>query len=220
VLGCSQLMSAPTPTALLDVALTCFTERGLQAASTDYIERAAGISHGRLYRTVPSKADLVAAVYAYALAQLQATLATQGAPASKHESLQEQLRRWWQLLAEAALAQPRAFTFWRLYRSSVYAPAPTAPVLGPFAPLAAPLLRLPGTRGWAVNEYRAVSPALLLTSLVAQWTAVVEVVSTDPSCQANAALRQRLLTHGYSSWWQSLQLPTTLPALPYEAGSA
>ena len=94
---------------------------------------------GSLYRLIHSKATLLDAVYAYALGLLLAPLAGSGAPTTKYESLREQLRRWWLQLAAAALAQPDAFTFWCLYRSSVYEPAPPPPVLGPFAQLPAQL---------------------------------------------------------------------------------
>ena len=80
---------------LLDCALTCFTERGLQATSTDYLGQATGLPKGTLYRTIHSKAALLDAVYAYALGLLLAPLASGGAPTSKYESLRDQLRRWW-----------------------------------------------------------------------------------------------------------------------------
>ena len=82
---------------LLDRALTCFTERGLQATSTDYLAQATGLRKGTLYRTIHrtihSKAILLDAVYAYALGLLLAPLARSGAPTTKYESLRDQLRR-------------------------------------------------------------------------------------------------------------------------------
>jgi AcrR family transcriptional regulator len=41
---------------LLDRALTCFTDRGLQGASTAYLVQATGLPKGTLYRTIHSKA--------------------------------------------------------------------------------------------------------------------------------------------------------------------
>lgn len=185
---------------LLDRALTCFTERGLQAT---------GLQKGSLYRTIHSKAALLDAVYAHALGLLLAPLAGSGAPTSKQEFLRDQLRRWWLQLAAAALAQPRAFTFWCLYRSSVYAPAPQLPVLGPFAQLR----RACAPRTWESLSSRAVSPELLAASLAGQWTAAVELVCVEASCQASEALRTRLLTHAYDSWWQGLQVSFDAPNL-------
>lgn len=198
---------------LLDCALTCFTERGLQGTSTDYLVQATGLPKGTLYRTISSKDNLREAVYAYALGRLLAPLAGSGAPANKYESLREQLRRWWLQLATAALAEPRAFTFWCLYRSSVYDPAPPRPVLGPFAQLPQHLRRARAPRTWESLSSRAVSPELLAASLAGQWTAAVELVHSEASCQASEALRTRLLTHACDSWWQSLQVPSDAPTL-------
>jgi AcrR family transcriptional regulator len=125
----------------------------------DYLEKAAGLSHGTLYRAVRSKAEQVKAVYAHALA----LLLVGAAPISKHEFLREQLRRCWHFLA-AALAQPRAFTFWTFYRSCVYAPAPTSPALGPFAQLLRQLHQARAPRSWESLSTRVVSPELLATS--------------------------------------------------------
>jgi AcrR family transcriptional regulator len=200
-------------TLLLDRALTCFTERGLQATSTEYLVQATGLPKGTLYRAIHSKAALLEAVYAHVLGLLLAPLAGSGAPASRYESLRDQLRRWWLQLTAAALAEPRAFTFWCLYRSSVYDPAPQLPVLGPFTQLPQHLRRARAPRTWESLSSRAVSPELLAASLAGQWTAAVELVREEASCQASEALRTRLLTHAYESWWQSLQVPSDAPAL-------
>jgi AcrR family transcriptional regulator len=206
-------MSDVDRTWLLDRALTCFTDRGLQATSTAYLVQATGLQKGTLYRTIHTKAALLEAVYAHALGRLLAPLAVSGPPANKYEILREQLRRWWGQLAGAALAEPRAFTFWCLYRSSVYEPAPVRPVLGPFAQLPEHLHRARAPRSWESLASQTVSPELLAASLAGQWTAAVELVRSEPSCQANEALRTRLLTHAYDSWWQSLHVPATAPNL-------
>ena len=198
---------------LLDRALTCFTERGLQGASTDYLVQATGLPKGTLYRTIHSKANLLEAVYAHALGRLLAPLASGGAPTNKYESLRDQLRRWWLQLATAALAEPRAFTFWCLYRSSVFDPAPPRPVLGPFAQLPLHLRRARAPRTWESLSSRAVSPEFLAASLAGQWTAAVALVREEASCQASEELRTRWLTHTYESWWQSLQVPFDAPTL-------
>jgi hypothetical protein len=56
--------------------------------------------------------------------------------------------------------------------------------------------------------------------LAGQWTAAVELVGSEASCQASEALRTRLLTHAYESWWQSLQLPFDGPTLTDSAAWA
>jgi AcrR family transcriptional regulator len=208
-----RFMSNLDHTWLLDCALTCFTERGLQATSTIYLVQATGLEKGPLYRIIHSKAALLDAVYAYALGLLLAPLARNGPPASKYESLRDQLRRWWLQLAATALAEPRAFTYWCLYRSSIYTPAPEQPVLGPFAQLPEHLRRARAPRTWESLASRAVSPELLAASLAGQWTAAVELVRSEASCQASEALRTRLLTHACESWWESLQVPSTAPTL-------
>ena len=198
---------------LLDCALTCFTERGLHGTSTDYLVQATGLPKGTLYRTIHSKAALLEAVYAHALGLLLAPLAGRGAPANKYESLREQLRRWWLLLAAAALAEPRAFTFWCLYRSSVYEPAPPRPVLGPFAQLPQHLRQARAPRTWESLSSRAVSPELLAASLAGQWTAAVALVREEASYRASEDLRMRWLTNAYESWWQNVQVPSDAPTL-------
>lgn len=198
---------------LLDHALTCFTERGLHGTSTEYLVQATGLPKGTLYRTIHSKATLLEAVYAHALGLLLAPLASSGAPTTKYESLRDQLRRWWLQLAAAALAEPRAFTFWCLYRSSVYEPAPPRPVLGPFAQLPQHLRRARAPRTWESLSSRAVSAEFLAASLAGQWTAAVALVREEASCQASEDLRTRWLTHTYESWWQSLQVPFDAPTL-------
>jgi AcrR family transcriptional regulator len=57
-------MSDVDRTWLLDRALTCFTDRGLQATSTAYLVQATGLQKGTLYRTIHTKAALLEAVYA------------------------------------------------------------------------------------------------------------------------------------------------------------
>jgi AcrR family transcriptional regulator len=188
-------MVDPNQAWVLDCALTCFAERGLQATSTEYLVQATNLRKGTLYRLIHSKANLLEAVYAYALGLLLAPLASHGAPAHQYEYLHGQLHRWWLQLAAAALAEPDAFTFWCLYRSSVYDPAPQRPVLGPFAQLPAQLRRACAPRTWEQVAGREVSLELLTASLAGQWTAAMELVRSEPSCQASEALRTRLLTH-------------------------
>jgi hypothetical protein len=55
-----------------------------------------------------------------------------------------------------------------------------------------------------------VPTSVLLASLAAQWTATVDVVLRDVTCQAEPVLRARVLTQAYQGWWQSLGLSTSL----------
>jgi len=43
-------------------------------------------------------------------------------------------------------------------------------------------------------------------ALVGQWTAALDVVLTDATCQAEAPLRQLVLERAYMGWWQGLGL--------------
>jgi len=189
---------------LLESALTCFLERGLHAASTDYIATAAQISHGRLYRLVANKDDLIEQVYAHALALLQAPLLSPAGVPKDYERLQPLLARWWQLAATAAQTHPRAFAFWRLYRASRTAFGVSEPLLGPFTPLPEAMAPILAYRSLRELPNANISPTLLATLLTAQWTAVVEVVLTDPDCRTNEALRTKLLAQSFEGWWRGL----------------
>ena len=197
-------MGSDSLPALLESALTCFLERGLHAASTDYIAAAAQISHGRLYRLVASKDELIEQVYAHTLAQLQAPLRSPAGVPKAYERLQPLLTRWWQLAATAAQTHPRAFAFWRLYRTSRTAFGVGEPLLGPFAQLPEVMAPILAYRTRSELPNANMTPTLLATLLTAQWTAVVEVVLTDPDCRANEKLRTKLLAQSFEGWWRGL----------------
>lgn len=197
-------MDPTAPPALLESALTCFLERGLHAASTDYIATAAQISHGRLYRLVANKESLIQQVYDYALAPLQAPLLTPTGAPQQYERLHPLLARWWQLAATAALAHPRAFAFWRLYRTSRTPFGVGQPLLGPFATLPEAMDPILAYRTLRELPNTDMTPTLLATLLTAQWTAVMEVVLTDPDCRTNEKLCTKLLAHSFEGWWRGL----------------
>jgi hypothetical protein len=113
--------------------------------------------------------------------------------------------------AAAAQADPRAFRYWQLYRTSPHGAAAQEPVLGPFATLPELLAQL-----LVQPDVKQSAEALPLPALsrwwAAQWTAAVEVVLTDPICQARPEVGQRLLKQAYASWWQSLGMAATVLA--------
>lgn len=193
---------------LLEGALTCFAKNGLQATSMNDLTTALNISDRALYKKLGNKATVIEAVYAYATAQLLV-----GHPEELHkgEKLTDYLKRWWQQAATAALDNPRAFRYWQLYRTSSPAAAADEPVLGPFAAVFELLAGL-----LAQADVKQTADALPVPVLsrwwAAQWTAAVEVVLADSTCKKQPALGQRLLTQAYSSWWQSLGVPATVPA--------
>jgi AcrR family transcriptional regulator len=197
-------MDADDLPALLESALTCFLERGLHAASTDYIATTAKISHGRLYRLVANKDLLIEQVYAQAMAQLQAPLLSSAGAPKDYERLQSLLARWWQLAASAAQTHPQAFAFWRLYRTSRTAFGVGELLLGPFTQLPKVMAPILAYRTLRELPNASTSPTLLTTLLTAQWTAVVEVVLTNPDCRANEALRTKLLAQSFEGWWRGL----------------
>jgi AcrR family transcriptional regulator len=199
------MLPLPTlPTSLLDTALTCFVQRGLHATSTDYLVQATGLSKGKFYSLIGSKDQLLTAVYAHAIGQLQAPLLSATSPGKDYERVQELLLRWWQLTATAAQTHPHAFAFWRLFRTSRFAFGTGEPLLGPFEPLPAAIAaRLAARSVWDLPTNK-VSVNLLVTLFTAQWTAIVEVVLTDAECQVKEALRTQLLQHGFEDWWRGL----------------
>jgi AcrR family transcriptional regulator len=201
----STCMKAISPEELLGPALNCFAERGLQGTSIDYLTNTLGVSHRVFYDVLGNKAAAIEAVYAHATALLFGDKSLAPHP---RERLQSYLGRWWQQTAAAAQIHPQAFTFWQYYRTSPHVAA--VPVLGPFSSvsdLIADALARPGSYSAA-----ALPLPVLGRSLAAQWTAAVEVVLAESACQTSSVLRERVLTHAYTSWWQGSGLAQHLLA--------
>lgn len=203
-------MANERTTKILDTALWRFALQGVHATKTAEIARLAGVGVGTLFRTFPSKEALLQATYEHAIQQLTAPLQAGVGEAQRGEYLHQLLERWWQLTAQAALAYPEAFDLWRLVRTMPRAALPVDPLLGPFAALP-PLVEEALARSpWYAEK--GVPLSVLTASLAAHWTAAVDVVLQDRACQAEAALRTRVLTHAYKGWWQSVGLSTSLDA--------
>jgi AcrR family transcriptional regulator len=193
---------------LLDGALSCFATHGLQATSIEELTTALNVSTRALYQKLGNKAAILEAVYAYATAQL---LVGQPQTLLAGEKLHDYLGRWWQQTAAAAQADPRAFRYWQLYRTSPHVAAAQEPVLGPFAAIPELLAQLLAQSN--VKQSADALPRPLLSRWwAAQWTAAVEVVLTDPTCQARPEVGQRLLKQAYATWWQNLGVAATVPA--------
>ncbi|MGI4872110.1 MAG: TetR/AcrR family transcriptional regulator [Janthinobacterium lividum] len=202
-------MSADRSTHILETALQRFTLHGLQTPTAD-IAFYAQVGVGTLFRTFPSKEVLLEATYDFAVAQLAAPLQGGVGEAQRAESLQQQLRRWWTLTAHAALANPPAFSMWRLYRTNPQTAIYPEPLLGPFAPVPAFVERALARSAPSSNS--AVLVRILGASLAAHWTASVEVVLGEPAAQVDPALAAQLLEQAYAAWWQSLGLSSLLAA--------
>lgn len=190
---------------LVAPALNCFAERGLQGTSIDYLTDTLGVSHRVFYDVLGNKAAAIEAVYQHATGLL---LGDQPLVPHPRERLQAYLGRWWQRTAAAAQAHPQAFTFWQYYRTSPH--VSTGPVLGPFGAIPDLITGVVARPG----AYSAGSLPLpvLARSLAAHWTAAVEVVLAEPACQTSSVLRERVLTHAYTSWWQGSGLSQNLVA--------
>lgn len=204
-------MADDRSTKILDTALWRFALQGVHDTKTAEIAALAGVGVGTLFRTFASKEVLLQATYEHAIQQLTAPLQAGAGEAHRHEYLHQQLERWWQLTAQAALAYPEAFDLWRLVRTLPRAALPVDPLLGPFA--AVPTLVEEALARSAWYTEKGVPLSVLTASLAAQWTAALDVVLRDRACQADATLRERVLTHAYKGWWQSLGLSTSLAAV-------
>ena len=177
------------------------------------LPNASPLSHGSFYRLIGTKDRLLEAVYTYALDQLLVPLPA-GEAAPPRQGLHGQLARWWQQLADAALAHPEAFAFWRLYRTSLYPLANDRPDLGPSMLLLAHLRPvLPSSPAGGAPTFSA---TLLAELLAAQWLAAVEVALSNPGCRAQPALRAHLLVQAYAGWWRTTGLPHDTPAIAAE----
>jgi AcrR family transcriptional regulator len=197
-------------TNILDTALWRFAQQGVPATKTAEIAARSGVSVGTLFRTFPTKAALLQATYEHAIAHLTVPLQAGEGDTRPKEYLHHYLERWWQLTAQAALASPEAFDVWRLVRTMPRPAVPLAPLLGPFADLAAPVAEALERSPWYATKGLPLS--VLLASLAAQWTAAVDVVLSDGACRAEAALRKKVLTQAYAGWWESLGLSKSLNA--------
>lgn len=189
---------------ILSTALWRFSLQALHLTTTADIAKHAGVSVGTLFRTFPTKEDLLDNVYAYAMTQLQQPLLAGPGSPQRGEYLTKLLQRWWHLPAQVALAQPHVFAFWRLYRTSVYAATHPAPLLGPFEPVPGLLERALARNTW--SRTKPLPTALMGAAFIGQWTAALDLVLTDPTCQAEAPLRQLVLERAYTGWWQGLGL--------------
>lgn len=203
-------MADDRTTKILDTALWRFALQGVHATKTAEIASLAGVGVGTLFRTFPSKETLLQACYEHAIQQLTAPLQAGEGEAQRGEYLHQLLERWWQLTAQAALAYPEAFDLWRLVRTMPRAALPVVPLLGPFATVPTLVEEAFARSPWYAEKGLPLS--VLTASLAAQWTAAVDVVLRDHACEADAALRTRVLTQAYKGWWQSLGLSTSLNA--------
>lgn len=148
------------------------------------------------------------ATYTYAVAELMSPLTAEERAARPNERLHDLLLRWWQHLAQAALAHPVAFRYWCLYRTT---PRPAATEthsfeLGPFAEVPTLVERAVGKAPWLTTNalpIRTIGPLL-----VGQWLAVMEVMLASVSDQADATLRTELLSRAYTNWWIMIGLPS------------
>jgi AcrR family transcriptional regulator len=102
---------------ILSTALWRFSLQALHLTTTANVAKHAGVSVGTLFRTFPTKGDLLDNVYAYAMTQLQQPLLAGHGTPQHGEYLTKLLQRWWHLPAQVTLDQPHVFAFWRLYRS-------------------------------------------------------------------------------------------------------
>jgi hypothetical protein len=96
------------------------------------------------------------------------------------------------------------FAFWRLYCHAARAAAQPTVLLGPFTSVGGLLERALARNTW--SRTKPLPVPLMVAALAGQWTAALDLVLTDPACQADAALRQLVLERAYAGWWQGLGL--------------
>jgi AcrR family transcriptional regulator len=192
---------------LLDIALWRFTLTGLEATPLADIAQHAHVGVGTLYRTFATRKILLDAVYAHVVAQLQAPLLTAAGQPARGERLQQLFARWWTLSAQVAQAKPEVFAFWRLYCAQPQLLHRPAPLLGPFTAVPALVQQAVAPRSWLAAT--ALPCSVVGASLAGQWTAAVELVLRDEACQAEAALRERVLAQAYTAGGRGWAWPAT-----------
>jgi AcrR family transcriptional regulator len=199
------LMAFDRTAHILSTALWRFSLQALHLTTTGEIAKHAGVSVGTLFRTFPTKEDLLDNVYAYAITQLQQPLLAGPGNPQPYENLTKLLQRWWHLSAQVALDQPHIFDFWCLYKTYLRSPARSAPLLGPFEPVVGLLERAISRQKWSAKNQLPIP--VMVAALTAQWTAALDLVLTDSTCQTDATLRQQVLERAYVGWWQGLGVP-------------
>jgi AcrR family transcriptional regulator len=103
--------------AILDAALTLFSERGFDGTPVPLVAETAGVAAGTIYRYFPSKEALVNVLYQRWKGEMQAFL--RGAIAG-HSGQREQFAAIWRGLWRFAVEHPRAIAFLETHHHASY----------------------------------------------------------------------------------------------------
>jgi len=98
-------------TAILDAALTMFSEHGVDGVAVPEIARRAGVAIGSIYRYFPSKEALVNELYRHEKEALGLRL---NPPADRKPTPEESFAAFWARLVSFAREEPRSFRFLEL----------------------------------------------------------------------------------------------------------
>jgi AcrR family transcriptional regulator len=110
---------------ILAAALGLFVERTWAGTAVPLVAERAGVGVGTIYRYLPGKEALGAAVYRRAAAQRRSALAAATARARRSipGDVRAEFAAWWQALADFVAREPDAYTFVELHQHGEYVDA-------------------------------------------------------------------------------------------------
>jgi AcrR family transcriptional regulator len=117
--------------AILEAAVTVIAERGLTAAPTSAISRAAGVAEGTLFTYFPTKHDLADALYRDLKAQIAQAISCDTAPTDSFRALMEHM--WDGYIVWGAAHSQHIGVMAQLSASGMIADATVAEASAPFA---------------------------------------------------------------------------------------
>ncbi|KKH45658.1 TetR/AcrR family transcriptional regulator [Methanosarcina sp. 1.H.A.2.2] len=104
-------------TAIMDVALKLFTERGFHGTSTAQISKDAGVATGTLFNYFPTKEDLINSLYFEVKGRLSRSIK---AGIDEEVSIRDKLRRLWSNFIMWGVNNPEEYLFVEQFCSSPY----------------------------------------------------------------------------------------------------
>jgi AcrR family transcriptional regulator len=166
-----------TRDAVLDAALSTFTEYTFGGAPVSLVADRAGVAVGSIYRHFPSKEALGNAVYRRWKGHLLVYLTRDAAP---DETVREGFGRLWRALLAFASNHPEAFAFLECQQHEAYLDAESTGVSDRIMAVGAELI----TRGQRAGEVRPGDPTVLISLVYGAFVGLSKRILTGPPLDA------------------------------------
>lgn len=162
-----------TRDAVLDAALSTFTEHTFGGAPVSLVADRAGVAVGSIYRHFPSKEALGNAVYRRWKGHLLEYLTRDGAP---DEAVRDGFGRLWRSLFEFAADHPEAFAFLEYQQHEAYLDAESVDLGDRIVAVGVDLM----TRGQKAGEIRPGDPTVLVSLVYGAFVGLSKRILTGP----------------------------------------